>query len=191
MKDRIRREPFRTRRTRLHRASVEIIPKLGIPDPARFRPLDPSRVESLRERNLRLISELPGRDNLRTRLLDIGGQEVVFFGTEFDLDALLARGRDFSGERVEARVILGPSMCHHSASLDWLASRGRVEIATGYALSDDGLWRQHSWGLQEGRVIESTASRVGYLGFVLADEEAERFARLNLGQHTIAMLRER
>jgi len=40
-------------------------------------------------------------------------------------------------------------------------------IFTGYALSDDGLWRNHSWGLKKDFLIETTEERLVYLGIQL------------------------
>ena len=37
-------------------------------------------------------------------------------------------------------------------------------IPTGYALSDDGLWRQHTWGLLRNGVLETTEVRLRYFG---------------------------
>ena len=54
---------------------------------------------------------------------------------------------------------------------------------TGYALSDDGLWRQHSWLIAKpGRrwtVIETTCRRLLYYGVVLTEEEARHHADCN------------
>jgi hypothetical protein len=57
----------------------------------------------------------------------------------------------------------------------WLESRGRIAIVTGYALSG-GLWRQHSWGLEGGTVIETTVRRTSYYGLELGLPDALRFA---------------
>jgi hypothetical protein len=55
----------------------------------------------------------------------------------------------------------------------FVRTKGEVRIATGYTLSADGLWRQHSWGLDagDGRVLETTERRVRYRGYVLNDVE--------------------
>jgi hypothetical protein len=50
-----------------------------------------------------------------------------------------------------------------------------MKITTGWALSDDGLWRQHSWILRGKTVIETTETRVRYFGVTLTDAEAEQF----------------
>jgi hypothetical protein len=77
---------------------------------------------------------------------------------------------------------MAPSMCHGNALGLWLASGGGVRVATGYALSDDGLWRQHSWALVDGRLVETTpCPRLRYFGFELSHAEAEEFATLCFG----------
>ena len=48
-------------------------------------------------------------------------------------------------------------------------------LVTGYALSDDGLWRQHSWVMDDQVIYETTVKRTQYYGFVLDPAEAVRF----------------
>lgn len=54
-----------------------------------------------------------------------------------------------------------------------------VGIATGYALSGDGLWRQHSWGVLRDGIFETTETRLKYFGIVLQGERADYFAAAN------------
>ncbi|MEG1564976.1 MAG: hypothetical protein RR365_14825, partial [Bacteroides sp.] len=76
-----------------------------------------------------------------------------------------------------------PSQCHLNACLLWEVNKGYCQIATGYALSKDGMWRQHSWVVQplatKYRVWETTEGRVAYFGFIMTDEECELFCRAN------------
>lgn len=69
-----------------------------------------------------------------------------------------------------------PSECHANAARRWVRSSGADAIVTGFALSTDGLWREHSWnetGAEDARVIlESTCARVAYFGMVCDDGEA-------------------
>jgi hypothetical protein len=78
-----------------------------------------------------------------------------------------------------ARLVPGPpSMCHQNAVSLW-RDGAAAAIGTGYALSDDGLWRGHSWGFgSDGTLVETTEPRLAYFGVRLADEMAERFADL-------------
>jgi hypothetical protein len=76
-----------------------------------------------------------------------------------------------------------PSECHANTALMFVRSKGAVRIAFGYALSDDGLWRQHSWGVdaKDGRVFETTERRVRYFGFVLEYPAAAVLIAMILG----------
>ena len=118
---------------------------------------------------------------LRSRLLLLGGHGLVGgsrLANEFEAAGvafLLANGRTFEG--AGARVIVGePSRCHENAQL-----YARLHPAaiwwTGLALSDDGLWRSHSWAMtSHGALIETTQKRLRYFGIpaaldpVFADE---------------------
>src|SRR4051794_38435785 len=45
----------------------------------------------------------------------------------------------------------GSERVHRNLGKLWMAVRRKLSaIGSGYALSDDGLWRQHSWGLMAG-----------------------------------------
>ena len=59
------------------------------------------------------------------------------------------------------------------------ALSGLIGIGTGYALSVDGLWRQHSWGVARDLIIESTEARVKYFGRLLRGADADMFAAAN------------
>ena len=91
---------------------------------------------------------------LRDRILTFGGDEVLLNTRDEDAEKVLERGQFFY-------------------------NRGRCQIATGYALSEDGLWRQHSWVVQPMtrtvKVWETTVERVAYFGVVLNDEECQEF----------------
>lgn len=55
------------------------------------------------------------------------------------------------------------SECHENVSE--LLSEGAIKDGCyGYALSDDGLWREHSWGITDsGLIIETTTRRLAYV----------------------------
>jgi hypothetical protein len=117
-------------------------------------------------------------NELKARLLVLGGRDVVQAANEFDAPAILSRGRVFPGEGAKRRRGRR-SQCHRNSADLWFRSGGRTRIVTGYALSDDGLWRQHSWGCENGRVAETTEPRVLYFGYELGHWEAFRFAMGN------------
>jgi hypothetical protein len=146
-----------------------------------FPPLEPEREAMLRERNRCAFEADPRLEALERRLLDLGGLMPVFYRSDPDIGRLLERGRYFPGSR--ARMCRGgDSACHGNAGLLFVESRGAVRIATGYALSDDGLWRQHSWGLtaEDWSVVETTLPRIRYYGFALSDAEMLWFTIQNL-----------
>jgi hypothetical protein len=137
-----------------------------------FPPLEPEREAILRERNRAAFEYDPCRAELERRLLDLGGTLALLFLPDSHVGELLDRGRYFPGAR--ALMQLGePSACHANSAMMFVRSKGAVWIASGYALSADGLWRQHSWGVDadDGRVLETTDRRVRYFGILLNDCE--------------------
>jgi hypothetical protein len=124
-------------------------------------------------------------------LLSIGGSLVVPpRGPETDLEALLAGG---SAVNLPVRQVPGePGDCHRNVAARWID--GSFEsIGTGYALSDDQLWRQHSWGLTSGGdLVETTDRRLAYVGFTLpAGPATMRFAGSNAQDHLKAVVLQR
>jgi hypothetical protein len=81
---------------------------------------------------------------------------VLGFEDQPYIEATLARGRRVSAARV-GFLPRAPSNCHGNTAMLYVHHRGAVQIASGYALSEDGLWYQHSWGINaaDGRVIEA------------------------------------
>jgi hypothetical protein len=143
--------------------------------------VDATQLEFLRAKWVGYLEEWPRLAELREHLLGIGGIEVVP-NREEDLDNILKRGRKFS----RRNWILRPGQpggCHSNVSNLWVSNvdtnPGAFEIATGWGMSDDGLWRQHSWGLWHGRLVETTEYREIYYGFVLTLREARVFAENN------------
>lgn len=118
---------------------------------------------------------------LRDHLLKFGGEEVCLPAYEQDLDKILTRGQFWYGDRYE--FIEGePNGCHRNSSHLWLDNKDSLLLATGYALSYDGMWRQHTWLIhpRTNYIIETTAERLAYFGFVLNLEEAEEFSVFNI-----------
>jgi len=70
-----------------------------------------------------------------------------------------------------------PSRCHANSGFLWDANRDKLELCTGYALSEDGLWRQHSWCWwpAQRKVVETTERRKAYVGFVMTAKRVEQF----------------
>jgi hypothetical protein len=104
--------------------------------------------------------------------------EPLLFQPNPYVGQILEQGRGFSGQG--ARMDRGhPSSCHWNVTLRHARSMGEVRILTGYALSEDGVWRQHSWGLEGDLVFESTDDRVLYYGYELTPEQSFEFVLSN------------
>jgi hypothetical protein len=123
------------------------------------------------------------------RLLAVAGAAVVPpSDPDGHLDLLLTAAADHDA----ARVVWAPgepNQCHTNTARLWLAGStddGRHQVAgavTGYALSDDGLWRQHSWAVTgDGRPVETTVARVAYAGVTLAGQTLAEFVAANSGR---------
>lgn len=152
------------------------------------RYLDANRSASGASRDVgKLRKQWEDYNTLHAILLRIGGEETCFAYFEEDMAAILSRGRFWNGK---SKMMRGhPSQCHANVCNLYEQNKDghRVYICTGYALSDDGMWRQHSWLLQEydtntqhrQRIIETTEKRVAYFGFIMTADEAEEFCDNN------------
>lgn len=115
---------------------------------------------------------------LRDKLLSFGGSEVCLPVVEEDLQNILDRGQLWYGDRV--RMMKGkPSQCHMNSAYCWYANKEKTVLCTGYALSQDGMWRQHSWLIElrprKNRVVETTTPRALYFGYPMTRDEANEF----------------
>jgi len=91
---------------------------------------------------------------LTRKLLKIGGQDVDVVLPDPHLGGIVERGELFDSTRI--RIVRGvANHCHQNAATLWLKGRSEV-IATGYYLSIDGVWRQHSWGITPSGIILDT-----------------------------------
>lgn len=118
---------------------------------------------------------------LRTKLLSFGGEEVCLPYIEDDLDLIIKDSQFWYGQNVIFKKGM-PSRCHQNIACYFLDNPEKIKICTGYALSEDGMWRQHTWGLRtyktkEDVIIESTVPRVAYYGTVLSTDDAHQFSR--------------
>lgn len=120
---------------------------------------------------------------LRDRLLAIDGEEACLPEVDDDLEDILEYGQIWVGKN-RIKMMKGVSnQCHTNSCCLWRENKnllhGRLGIATGYALSDDGMWCQHSWCIWKGsryyKIIETTEKRELYYGFCMLGEDAERF----------------
>lgn len=121
---------------------------------------------------------------LRDLLLSKGGCEACLPVMDEDLMNIIAYGQLWDNNTT--RMMKGrPSQCHSNSAELWYNNKysykngHAVIICTGYALSSDGFWRQHSWLVhaksRANVIIETTKPRVAYFGFGMTYAEAEQF----------------
>lgn len=104
---------------------------------------------------------------LGRRLLNIGGTVVCALPEE-DMENLLAHGRTWVMPQAEIRLMKGDKSRCHQNTLYLKNANPSLHACTGWALSNDGIWRQHSWCVDEDwRVVETTSRRVAYHGFIM------------------------
>lgn len=139
--------------------------------------------ESLTDEQREILSH---NKELQGKLMSFGGQDVCMPWKEIDLEPIMERGQFWYGDA--SKKVGGTSReCHSNSAKLWRKHldnpKREIHIVTGYALSDDGLWRQHSWAVEVGAkkniILESTTPRVAYFGFVMTEEESFEFLRLN------------
>jgi hypothetical protein len=160
----------------------------------KFADLPQHQLEFLGARRERVTAMLPAYEDLRKQLLALGGVEVVlprydqFSEVEqrrqaYDVEQVLARGETWLGSRavLELRT---ENNCHNNVAQ--IRSSGRGSITSGWALADDGLWREHSWLLlrsadSEDSVLETTQAWLLYHGYRLDARETGWFIHSELG----------
>ena len=141
----------------------------------------------LKKRCDELLAEEPRMQELIDKLLALGGEAVVCVYEE-DLDILLDGGHGLPAAEVQDYTviedIMETSQCHQNVALLFLGGAINA-IATGWALTNDGLWRQHSWGIIDvdgtPAIIETTMKRDIYWGVRLTKKISEAVADYNLG----------
>jgi hypothetical protein len=141
-----------------------------------------SHLKFLREHGFTLRCSVPERDHLvplKKMLLALGGHAVILPVIEEDLQKIMKRGWPIvPSKNLKVVMMRGePSRCHRNAALCWEANPNKVTLYTGYALSKDGLWRQHSWLVNNtsGNVVETTEARIIYYGYPMTADEANEF----------------
>ena len=131
-----------------------------------------------REQGFTLRTGDPKHLPLKKILLGIGGWGVCI-RQEPDLERIVESGYRFPGR---SKSMKGqPSQCHSNSAFCWDANRELCTICTGYALSRDGMWRQHSWVFtHDGVVVETTEKRIAYWGYLMTPDECEQFLFENM-----------
>lgn len=121
---------------------------------------------------------------LNDTLIELSGSSLIppKGGIEEDLDLLLSRGQLWVSQAVK-KMIGRQSKCHSNSAEIYDANKQEfptLHLATGYAMSEDGTWRQHTWLLlkkpKSTTIVETTKpKRLAYYGVILTDEEANKF----------------
>lgn len=115
---------------------------------------------------------------LKEKLLSLVGKSVKLPSIEEDLDDILNKGIFLNNNNNCVYRKGRPSQCHaNSFDLFEHVNGDDFRIMTGYALSDDGVWHQHSWcyDLKEKLIYETTEKRISYFGFIMSLEECDQF----------------
>lgn len=118
-------------------------------------------------------------EDLKAKLLTFGGEAVVLPRVEHDYKAIMGRARLFTVPPFKLKFVKGkPCHCHANVAKNSMFEG--YDIMTGYALSEDGVWRQHSWNITHDLVlVETTEPRVAYFGFHLLNSELDKFILAN------------
>jgi len=167
------------RRPRRSRATQPLAPPgttVEAGDPDRLTGIAQTYVERVAATEIEHPGWLAAWSALREAVLRHGGHDVVPPDRPDPLiDMITEQGVPVTAEEVVQRA--GErSECHANVVRLWRQGEATA-IGTGYALSDDGLWREHSWAWDaDGRLLETSVSRVRYFGVRLDGPEADWFA---------------
>lgn len=128
----------------------------------------------LEKRKANFVEEF---SKLERKLLSFGGVSVRFPEDLYlsEIKQIVNRGQFWYGKN--AKKVRGiPGKCHHNSVYIWSDNREHFVLATGFALSSDGVWYCHSWLIEplknKSIVVETTLDRVAYFGVVLNYKEA-------------------
>ena len=109
-------------------------------------------------------------------LLSYGGEAVVVLFEEENANELFARHGEIVNFKSLKFKIGEERQCHENSAKLWKSNEDKFCLMTGYGLSDDGLWRRHSWVIDdEADVVETTLERTLYFGIRLNRDQANAF----------------
>ncbi len=135
-----------------------------------------SRHAELAQAALALEATTPGFADvwaeLRGHLLAAGGEDVVPGVRNIaSVRELLAGAKMITPGSVTVARVARRSVLENSLVV-WLENNGQGTVCRGYALSGDGLWREHTWLQEDGRIVDATAAHLAYFGTQLGTTEA-------------------
>ncbi len=121
-------------------------------------------------------------EDLKKILLDEDGSSVQELYEE-DLTDLITQGEFYHPNDYTYKIIkMEPSRCHSNCALFYRNyvednSEEEISIVTGWALSNNNVWYQHTWImlLDDAVLIETTEKRKLYYGFILNYEQIQEF----------------
>ena len=131
---------------------------------------DKSRTLFLNDKLAKGIEEIPRFQELNKLLNTFESNSIVLpmFNTKNEVNNIIDRGKIFGSTDL---FMLGrQSQCHSNSAALYLARKDfeDIKIMTGFALSEDGLWRFHSWCILDNmKIIETTEKRLAYFGYIL------------------------
>lgn len=131
---------------------------------------------------------LPLMQKLKSTLAR-AGYAAILPHLEEDIVKITSRGEFI--QPIEYYLVKGaPIRCHANSAAIWEENQNNIVLMTGYALSEDGVWRQHTWCLMvrdpdtgelcPEAIVETTVPRVLYYGFRLTNEESDNFYEENM-----------
>jgi hypothetical protein len=105
------------------------------------------------------------------RLLSLGGSVACVWNDDETteksfVNVLLMLGRVSGGKAARLQQMAG-SQCHSNSINLTRRYPKRYQREIGFALSQDGLWRPHSWvwDIKKNQIVETTEKREVYFGF--------------------------
>jgi len=119
---------------------------------------------------------------LANQLLEMEGDSVVIHDDETPTFRAWIAGEGTDQTRETIKVVpCQPNECHRNCATLWKLSPDAVSIVTGYCLSSDGMWREHTWLIDAlDDIVETTLPRTRYFGIRLSPETAKEFCDLIL-----------
>lgn len=115
---------------------------------------------------------------LKEKLLTLGGNRIVWLPREPHLLSLVKEGKEF--DLTKRKMVKGKDGQCHTNTANLFLNKD-ISITTGYALRDDGVWIQHSWGFDGKQIIETTLPFEKYFGVSLTGMKITMFVFSEFG----------
>ncbi len=132
--------------------STQIVTSQVIPDQIKFLTSRPWWKSTHAELNAKLTAKYPA-----THLVATPSDDIFVY-------VFLNKALNFIEPNANQIILtpMEPSHCHDNVQ-NLKRKKLITEAQTGYALSDDGLWRCHSWGRNnKDQIVETTEARLVY-----------------------------